>query len=115
MSRQTVLAYFRAVDAHDIPGLLAAFHPSIVYVRPGYEPLIGLERLRRFYEEERVLATGGHILEHLVIDGDAGAAEGRYVGTKKDGSPVDIRWADFYTFEDGLIRTRRSYFFLPGV
>jgi ketosteroid isomerase-like protein len=115
MTRQTLLEYFRAVDSHDIPGLLATFHPDIVYERPGYEPFVGLERLRRFYEEERVLDSGGHLVGHIVIDGDAGAAEGRYVGTRRDGSPVDVRWADFYTFADGKIKTRRSYFFLPAV
>src|SRR5579875_2733895 len=111
MHKDVILEYFRAVDAHDIPGLLAVFHPDIVYERPGYEPFVGIERLRRFYSQERVLATGGHSIERIIIDGDHAVVTGRYVGTTRDGDPVDELWADVYTFQEGKIRTRRTYFF----
>ena len=62
-----------------------------------------------------MLDCGGHLTGRLVIEGDAGAAEGRYVGTRRDGSPVDVRWADIYTIEDGKIKTQRSNFILPPV
>lgn len=36
---------------------------------------------------------------------------GRFVGVHRDGSPIDKRFADFYTLEDGRIRHRTSFFF----
>jgi len=112
-----VVDLFRRIDARDFDSLHQSFCPDAVYERPGYEPLVGLERLLHFYREERVIAAGEHRLEHIVIDEDAGAAAcwGRFVGVHKNGSPIDERFADAYTLEDGRIKTRRSFFFRPAV
>jgi len=115
MSKALILDYFHAVDSHDITTLLKIFHPKIIYERPGYLPFVGLDQLRHFYEHERVLSSGEHKIEQLIVEGHMGASCGRFVGVRKDGSTVDERFADIYTFDSGRIRTRTTYFFRPAV
>jgi ketosteroid isomerase-like protein len=68
-----------------------------------------------FYREVRVIAAGEHRLEHLVCNDTCGASWGRFVGRHSDGSGLDERFADVYTFADGKIVTRASYFFRPAI
>lgn len=102
-----------------MPGIWDAlaeiFHPEIVYERPGYGSLCGVARLLQFYQHERVIASGRHSIEQIVIQDDHGACWGRFVGVAKDGTPADERFADVYTFEHGKIIARRSYFFRPAI
>ena len=115
MTDQIIVNLFGAIDSSDWAALTRIVHPEIVYERPGYEPFKKIERLLQFYQKERVLASGTHRLECIVHDGDHAACWGRFVGKKRDGSDVDELFADCYTFEDGKIRTRRSFFFRPAV
>lgn len=111
-----VTELFRKVDARDWDALATSFAPDVVYERPGYEPLMGRERVMRFYREERVIASGQHSLERVVLDEGGGACWGRYVGVHRDGSPIDERFADVYTVDaEGRITTRRSYFYRPAI
>lgn len=106
---------FRRIDARDWEGLAASLHPEVVYERPGYEPLVGRERVLRFYREERVIAAGEHRLDRVLTDAESGACWGRFVGVHRDGSDIDERFADVYLLQDGRIRTRRSFFFRPAI
>jgi ketosteroid isomerase-like protein len=115
MSRLIVTECFRRVDARDWDALGDSFCEDVTYERPGYEPLIGRERVLRFYREERVIASGEHHLESIVTENGTGACWGRFVGLHKNGSPIDERFADVYVFENGRIKTRRSYFFRPAI
>jgi len=115
MSARIITELFRAVDSHDWDMIAQLCHPDIVYERPGYEPFVGLPRALHFYQYERVLASGGHELEQIVVEEDHAACWGRFVGFKKDGTPADVRFADVYSFADGKIKTRRTYFFQPAV
>jgi branched-chain amino acid aminotransferase len=115
MRNESIVELYRAVDSSDWDGLMRSFHADIVYERPGYQPFSGIDRVLQFYQKERVLASGQHHLEQMVLDEEKGACWGRFIGFKKDGSPVDELFADVYTFEGGKIRTRRSYFFRPAV
>ena len=112
----SVHEYHRLVDAHDVEGLVALFAPDAVYRRPGYEPLAGRAALRAFYENDRVIASGAHTVEHEVVDGDSVAVHGRFEGTLRDGSSASLRFADFYTVDaEGLFATRDTFFFAPLV
>lgn len=115
MLTTVITELFRAIDSDDWDTLQAIFHPNIVYERPGYLSFTGIERLLQFYREERILAAGNHYIDHIVIDNDYGACWGRFIGIKKDGSPADELFTDVYSFEQGKIKTRRSYFFRPAV
>jgi ketosteroid isomerase-like protein len=113
--RQTLLAYFQAVDANDLDQALATFDDEVVYERPGYPALLGIGSLRRFYEEERVIARGRHTIEGLVIEGEDGAAWGRFEGFSWRGEPLAEWWSDVYRFKDDRIVFRRSHFFRPAI
>ena len=115
MTDEIIVNLFGAIDSSDWAKLAQIIHPEIVYERPGYEPFQNMDRVLQFYRNERVLASGSHRLEAIVHEGDHAACWGRFVGKKKDGSSVDELFADCYTFEDGRIRTRRSFFFRPAV
>ncbi|MDT5270737.1 MAG: hypothetical protein QOH49_2923 [Acidobacteriota bacterium] len=115
MNNEIVQQLFDAIDSSNWEALEKLFHPEVVYERPGYDPFSGRERVMRFYREERILASGRHKLESVVLDGENGACWGRFVGFKKDGAAVDERFADVYSFDEGRIKARRSYFFRPAV
>jgi len=106
---------FAAIDAQHWNELDRFFRADIVYERPGYLPLVGLVSVRRFYEQVRVISAGEHIIEGVVASDGRGACWGRFNGINRDGSTIEERWADVYTFVDGRISTRRSHFFRPAV
>lgn len=111
-----VTELFRKIDARDWEDLGTAFAEDVVYERPGYETLVGRERVVRFYAQERVVAGGSHQLERIILEPGGGACWGRFTGVHRDGSAIDERFADFYTVDaEGRIRTRRSFFYRPAI
>ena len=115
MSTGLIHRLFHAVDNSGWADMEEIFDKSVVYERPGYPPFEGLERVLHFYKHERVLASGKHHIDEIVVDGDHCACWGRFVGFKKDNAPVDVLFADVYYLNDGKILKRRSYFFQPSV
>lgn len=115
MSNALVQKLFQAVDSRDWSSLAEVFAPEVIYERPGYPAFVGLDHLLRFYSEERVVAEGRHELVSVIVEDDQCACWGRFVGTHRDGSDIDVSFADFYTFANGRIRTRRSFFFRPAI
>ncbi len=108
--------YYRLVDADDVDGLLDLFAPEAVYCRPGYEPFVGRDALRAFYEGDRVIESGRHTVDHTVVGPESVAVHGRFEGTLRDGSTASLRFADFFTFaDDGRFATRDTFFFAPLV
>jgi branched-chain amino acid aminotransferase len=115
MSADFVRNVFKTIDSRDWDGLQRVFCENMTYERPGYDRLVGYERIKEFYRDQRVIACGTHFLEGIVVNGDTGACWGRFVGTHKNGSAIDERFADAYTFHNGKIQARKSYFFRPAV
>ncbi|HZO73373.1 MAG TPA: nuclear transport factor 2 family protein [Ktedonobacteraceae bacterium] len=115
MSEKLITRLFQIVDSSDWANMPDVFCEDIVYERPGYPPIVGIEQLLHFYKHVRILGSGKHHLEQVVIEGNHGGCFGRFVGQTKDHSEVDELFADMYTFENGKIKHRRSYFFRPAV
>lgn len=108
--------YYRAVDAGDVQGVLDWFADDCVYHRPGYEPMRGQEALGAFYGGARVIESGSHRIDQLLVDGSSVSVRGVFTGQLKDGSQVQIGFADFIDYgPDGRARERRSYFDTPAV
>lgn len=108
--------YYATVDAHDVEGVLDWFADDAVYHRPGYEPMVGREALAAFYGGERVIESGAHTIDHLVVDGRSVAVRGTFTGRLKDGTERTLGFADFIQYDaDGRARERRTYFAVPGV
>jgi uncharacterized protein len=110
-----VLSYYAAVDAGDLTALLTLFHQDAEYQRGGYRTLYGIDQLRHFYSDVRIIADGRHTVRALVVEDDQVGVRGEFHGRSRAGEPLAIEWADFFTVIDGLIRTRRTYFMAPGV
>jgi ketosteroid isomerase-like protein len=115
VSKELIIHLFNSIDSRDWNALRDIFHPEVVYERPGYEPFVGINRLIQFYQNQRILASGKHNIECIVVDGNNGASCGRFIGLKKDNSKADEQFAEIYSFKNGTIKTRKSYFFRPAV
>lgn len=113
--RETIRTYFAAIDANDFDRVLAQFQPDAVYERPGYPALEGTQRLRQFFTQERIIASGNHDVEGIVVEGDQVTAWGSFSGTSRTGAALSEGWCDVYRFREGLIARRRTYFFRPAV
>jgi ketosteroid isomerase-like protein len=113
---RTIIAHmFRTVDRRDWQSLAHYFSHDVVYERPGYPPLRGIDELLAFYRAARVIESGEHELHKIIAEREQVVCCGRFVGRHRNGSLLDERFADAYTFCDGKIRTRCTYFFRPAV
>jgi hypothetical protein len=115
MSREFIQAMFDDIDARNWESLRGRFCEDAVYERPGYDPLEGREAILHFYEKVRIIISGEHQLTRIVTNEECGASWGRFVGKSRQGDDLDERFADCYTFEDGKVKTRVSYFFRPAI
>jgi ketosteroid isomerase-like protein len=111
----TVREYYRLVDADDVDGLIALFREDAVYSRPGHPVMRGHADLARFYGGERVIAHGRHTLDQIVSHNPQIAVTGSFEGVLKDGTEVELRFADFFVFDGARIARRDTYFFTPLV
>lgn len=107
--------YYTTVDTGDAESTVALFGEHATYRRPGYDEIRGREALLRFYGGERVIASGRHTVDEVIVDGDHAAVRGRFAGELRDGSRVEVGFADFLHYEAGLIADRTTYFFQPSV
>lgn len=110
-----VRAYYAAIDAGDLPTVFAMFSDDIVYSRPGYPTLNGRAEFEAFYHGERIIASGAHTLDRVLVVGDDVASCGTFNGLSHDGSELHIGFAEFFRLCDGLISERNTYFATPGV
>lgn len=115
MADSSLHAMFATIDAQDWTTLPSFFHPEIVYERPGFPVLRGLDRVMRFYHEERGIRESTHRIDGTATQGDAGVAWGEVHCVLADGKETDVGFADVCLFDDGLIILRRTHFFVPAV
>jgi len=112
MTQADIRDMFRAVDGSDWQAMARHLHPDLVYDRPGFDLLVGREAVLHFYREVRSI-RGEHRFDAIVVDDVHGACWGRFVGSRQDGTPIDLQFADCYTFSDGLLFRRKSFFYVP--
>jgi ketosteroid isomerase-like protein len=111
----TIIAVTAAFDRHDLDGIMAHFAPDAVFDSPrGPDPwgrrFEGAEAVRtgfagRFQGIPDVRYTDG---EHFV-SGDRGASAWTLTGTTTDGEQLRVRGCDLWTFRDGLIVRKDSF------
>lgn len=102
---------FDIIDGCRWEDLGSVFSKDCVYSRPGYEPIVGLAQIKRFYHHERIVASGEHTVECTVSDLGAAACWGRFHGRSKTGEELDEGFADTYLVRDSRIVFRRTYFY----
>ncbi|SEG89227.1 Ketosteroid isomerase-related protein [Nonomuraea solani] len=108
--------FYRLIDGDQVTELVDLFADDLCYHRPGFAPLIGREQLRHFYEHDRPIRSGRHTLTGIVVGGATAAVHGSFTGTLRDDRPASHRFADFFSYDDdGLITRRDTFFFVPLV
>lgn len=104
-----------AFNAHDIDGVMSCFAPDCSLDMPrGPEPhgtrFEGFEQVRTGLLTRFATTPDVHYsdLEHFV-SGTCGMSKWLLTGTKVDGAKVRVRGCDFYTFRDGRVIRKDSY------
>ena len=119
MDREAALLALRSIttgfDTHDLEAILEWFADDAVFESPRGPDrwgrrFVGRDEIRagfaaRFEGIPDVRYTEG---EHFV-DGDRGASEWRLTGTTVDGQRLDLRGCDLWTFRDGKVIRKDSY------
>ena len=115
MDNHTLQEYSDAWNRHDIDRIMALMTEDCVF-----EPGGGPERYGARYQgqaavRERFIEVWTDIPDvrfdnaiHFV-QGDYGCSEWTIVGTTRDGTPLEIDGCDLFTFENGKIKSKRSY------
>ncbi len=113
--RAITLGYYSSVDAGDGEAVLAWFTEDATYWRPGYPAMTGRNSLAAFYGGERVIESGAHSVEEVLVDADRVAVRGIFRGRLKDGSETVVGFADFLRYGPaGRVLERRTYFDAPA-
>lgn len=114
---QLIRNMFEVIDANDFDALCTCVDREIVYERPGFERVAGRDALLNFYRHVRVIRSGRHVLDTIVVDGDTAMSSGRFTGVQKDGTPVDIQFSELYRLaaDRTSLVFRRTYFFQRAV
>ncbi|MCZ8130797.1 MAG: nuclear transport factor 2 family protein [Steroidobacteraceae bacterium] len=110
-----VLQMFEAIDGGHWDRLPEFFHSDVTYDRPGYPTIRGFADLDDFYRRRRIIRSGRHTVEDVVVDGERAVATGELTATLNDGREVRLRFADAYRFADGKVAYRQTYFGTPAV
>ncbi len=113
--KANIIGLYAVIDACDWRELGRIFHRDVIYERPGYPRMVGRTELLQFYREERPIRWGRHTVRCALSDRDTVACWGLFEGLHRDGSALKERYADFFRFEDGLIRCRRTFFDRPAI
>lgn len=108
-----VVALFAIIDGARWDELGSVLTADCVVERPGAPPLVGLDRISRFYRHERPIAAGRHEVERVIGASDAAACWGLFTGVSREGRRVQERFAEAYRVRDGKIARRTTYLYRP--
>ena len=109
---ETIAAGF---DAHDLDGIMAHFADDAVFDGPrGSEPwgtrFTGREAVREAFAARFAGIPDIRYQEDShFVDGDRGASEWTLSGTTTDGERIEVRGCDLWTFRDGKVVKKDSY------
>lgn len=106
---------FRVIDTAAWTDLPRFFHAEVVYERPGYPPIEGIDALFDFYSFTRIIAEGTHSLDGGLHEDGKAICWGHFHGRSKTGEELSERFADAYELEDGVIKKRTTYFFRAAI
>src|SRR5699024_12545039 len=87
---ELVKRYYTTVDAGDADATSALFAADASYDRPGYPTMVG-QQITDFYHGERVIDSGAHSLQEILVDGDRASSRGVFNGRLKDGRSEERR------------------------
>ncbi|MGJ8628503.1 MAG: nuclear transport factor 2 family protein [Sulfitobacter sp.] len=106
---------FAVIDGEDWAALSDFFCDDCVYERPGYELIRGIDNLKHFYENERIIGSGKHTVEMMANKADVIFCEGVFEGVAKDGAQLAERFVDRYVLKGTKIGHRQTYFYRSAI
>ncbi|MEO7664466.1 MAG: nuclear transport factor 2 family protein [Candidatus Limnocylindrales bacterium] len=104
-----------AFDTHDLDGIMAHFADDAVFEGPrGTEPwgtrFVGAAAVREAFAARFAgIPDVRYREDEHFVDGDRGASEWTLSGTMTDGQRIEVRGCDLWTFRDGLVVKKDSY------
>ena len=104
-----------AFDEHDLDGILAHFAADAVFEGPrGPDPwgqrFVGAEAIREaFAARLSGIPDIRYQQDDHFVDGDRGASEWTLSGTTTAGQRIEVRGCDLWTFRDGKVVKKDSY------
>jgi ketosteroid isomerase-like protein len=116
----TLAAITQAFNDHDVDAVLAFFADDAVFETPkGPDPwgrrLVGLDQVREGVAARFAGIPDVHYGEddHWV-SGSRGVSEWTLTGTSVDGARIEVRGCDLWTFRDGKVVRKDSYWKIVG-
>jgi ketosteroid isomerase-like protein len=112
---RTLRSIAAGFDGHDLEGILAHFADDAVFESPkGPDPwgrrFVGKDEIRRaFAGRFSGIPDVRYEQDDHFADGDRGASEWTLSGTTTEGERLEIRGCDLWTFRDGKVVKKDSY------
>lgn len=115
VSAQALADFAAAWNRHDIEALMGFMHDDCVFHAVAGPDLMGRTFRGRTEVREGFKAAWLNFPdaawldgEHFVV-GDRGVSESTFQGTKADGSRIQARMVDVFTFKDGKILVKNAF------
>ena len=112
---EMIKAIATAFDQHDLDAIMAHFADDAVFEAPrGPEPwgrrFVGKDQVREgFAGRFSGIPDVRYRDDDHFVDGDRGASEWTLSGTTTDGQRIEVRGCDLWTFRDGKVVMKDSY------
>ena len=104
-----------AFDQHDLDAIMAHVADDAVFEAPrGPDPwgtrVVGHEAIREAFAARFAgIPDIRYQQDSHFVDGDRGASEWTLSGTTTDGQPIEVRGCDLWTFRDGQVVKKDSF------
>ena len=110
-----IRAITTAFDEHDLDGIMAHFADDAVFEAPrGPEPwgrrFVGRDEVRKaFAGRFSGIPDIRYKDDEHIVDGDRGASEWTLSGTATTGERIEVRGCDLWTFREGKVVKKDSF------
>ena len=115
ITSQTLAEFADAWNRHDLAALMSFMHDDCVFHAVAGPDLLGRSFIGRTAVSEGFKAAWTNFPDAAWLDGDhfvtgdRGVSESTFKGTKADGSRIEARMVDVFTFKDGKILVKNAY------
>jgi ketosteroid isomerase-like protein len=110
-NRDTIDAYFRAINSEDLNSLAGLWHKDAVWRAVAARPRRGKDEVLTYYPRVFDLYPDHHDEPTRIIeDGDTIVVEITFNGKTPEGKPITFEAIDVFDLEDGLIKRFSSWF-----
>ena len=110
-----IKAISTAFDEHDLDGIMVHFADDAVFEAPrGPDPwgtrFVGTDEVRQAFAARFAgIPDIRYQRDEHFADGDRGASEWTLSGTATDGGRIEVRGCDLWTFRDGAVVKKDSF------